>query len=100
MGDLYNELKFSRKGAFFKRVAAMHCVNPLLPNPQWRQCYQLIIHSFPGFNMSFDPKQYRHSGELARMPTHFLSFQSKCRCLCQFGNALLRLARREAKSIP
>ena len=64
MGDLYHQLKFNRKAAFFKRVAAMHCVSPLLPSPAWAECYTLLLKSFPGFKMSFNPDDYETAGKL------------------------------------
>lgn len=77
MGDLYNELKFVRKGSFFKRVAAMHSVNPTLPNPEWKNCYSLLVQSFPGFKMSFNPDEFGVSGKLkvtAVRSQHFTRF--------------------------
>ena len=62
MGDLYQQLNFHRKASFFKRVAAMHCVNPMLPSPAWSECYHLILQAFPGFRMSFDPQHYQTPG--------------------------------------
>jgi len=58
MGDLYKDLKFYRKAAFYKRVAAMHCVNPTLASPSWLECYTLLMQAFPGFKMTLDPIEY------------------------------------------
>ena len=40
LAKLYSEIKFTRKSAFFNRVAAMRCVAPQNPNPDWKLCYQ------------------------------------------------------------
>lgn len=64
MGDLYHQLKFHRKAAFFKRVAAMHCVSPALPSPAWADCYTLLLKALPGFKMSFNSTDYRVAGRI------------------------------------
>ena len=39
LSELYDLIGFQRKSAFFKRVAAMQCVAPTIPEPGWRACY-------------------------------------------------------------
>ncbi|TRY61225.1 hypothetical protein TCAL_04204 [Tigriopus californicus] len=49
LSELYGEIGFSRKSAFFHRVAAMRCVAPHNPQPEWELCYQLLLKTMPGY---------------------------------------------------
>ena len=53
---------FHRKSAFFKRVAAMQCVAPTIPEPGWRACYKLLLETLPGYSLSLDPKDFSRGG--------------------------------------
>ncbi|KAJ0174593.1 hypothetical protein K1T71_009701 [Dendrolimus kikuchii] len=55
LAELYKEIGFLRKAAFCQRLAATRQVSPNNPNPDWQQCYYLMLHSFPGHKLSLDP---------------------------------------------
>uniref|UniRef100_A0A3Q3K316 Trafficking protein particle complex 9 n=1 Tax=Monopterus albus TaxID=43700 RepID=A0A3Q3K316_MONAL len=58
LSELYELIGFHRKSAFFKRVAAMQCVAPTIPDPGWRACYKLLLETLPGYSLSLDPKDF------------------------------------------
>ncbi|XP_071229754.1 trafficking protein particle complex subunit 9-like isoform X3 [Salvelinus alpinus] len=58
LSELYHLIGFHRKSAFFKRVAAMQCVAPTIPEPGWRACYKLLLETLPGYSLCFDPKDF------------------------------------------
>uniref|UniRef100_A0A8D3DDB9 Trafficking protein particle complex subunit 9 n=1 Tax=Scophthalmus maximus TaxID=52904 RepID=A0A8D3DDB9_SCOMX len=58
LSELYELIGFHRKSAFFKRVAAMQCVAPTIPEPGWRACYKLLLETLPGYSLSLDPKDF------------------------------------------
>ncbi|XP_061885324.1 trafficking protein particle complex subunit 9 isoform X1 [Entelurus aequoreus] len=58
LSELYQLIGFRRKSAFFKRVAAMQCVAPTIPEPGWRACYKLLLETLPGYSLSLDPKDF------------------------------------------
>ncbi|XP_063041125.1 trafficking protein particle complex subunit 9 [Engraulis encrasicolus] len=58
LSELYEIIGFHRKSAFFKRVAAMQCVAPTIPEPGWRACYKLLLETLPGYSLSLDPKDF------------------------------------------
>ncbi|XP_017286658.1 trafficking protein particle complex subunit 9 isoform X1 [Kryptolebias marmoratus] len=58
LSELYELIGFHRKSAFFKRVAAMQCVAPTIPEPGWRACYKLLLETIPGYSLSLDPKDF------------------------------------------
>ncbi|XP_028819754.1 trafficking protein particle complex subunit 9 isoform X4 [Denticeps clupeoides] len=58
LSELYDLIGFHRKSAFFKRVAAMQCVAPTIPEPGWRACYKLLLETLPGYCLSLDPKDF------------------------------------------
>uniref|UniRef100_A0A8C2YZF9 Trafficking protein particle complex subunit 9 n=1 Tax=Cyclopterus lumpus TaxID=8103 RepID=A0A8C2YZF9_CYCLU len=58
LSELYERIGFHRKSAFFKRVAAMQCVAPTIPEPGWRACYKLLLETLPGYSLSLDPKDF------------------------------------------
>ncbi|XP_051526754.1 trafficking protein particle complex subunit 9-like isoform X2 [Myxocyprinus asiaticus] len=58
LSELYELISFHRKSAFFKRVAAMQCVAPTIPEPGWKACYKLLLETLPGYSLSLDPKDF------------------------------------------
>ncbi|KAK2184645.1 hypothetical protein NP493_259g02052 [Ridgeia piscesae] len=48
-----------RKAAFFRRIAAMQCVQDGA-RTAWQQCYNLLLQAYGGYNMSVDPKVFPH----------------------------------------
>lgn len=58
LSELYELIGFHRKSAFFKRVAAMQCVAPTIPEPGWKACYRLLLETLPGYSLSLDPKDF------------------------------------------
>nr|XP_046219961.1 trafficking protein particle complex subunit 9-like [Oncorhynchus gorbuscha] len=58
LSELYHLIGFHRKSAFFKRVAAMQCVAPTIPEPDWRACYKLLLETLPGYSLCLDPKDF------------------------------------------
>ncbi|XP_055081412.1 trafficking protein particle complex subunit 9 isoform X1 [Periophthalmus magnuspinnatus] len=59
LSELYELIGFHRKSAFFKRVAAMQCVAPTIPEPGWKACYKLLLETLPGYSLSLDPKDFK-----------------------------------------
>ena len=49
LADLYEGIGFKRKAAFFLRVAAMRCVAPQNPHPDWSLCYSLLLKATSGY---------------------------------------------------
>lgn len=49
LADLYKDIGFKRKAAFFLRVAAMRCVAPQNPHPDWGLCYSLLLKANAGY---------------------------------------------------
>ncbi len=49
LAKLYEDIGFKRKAAFFLRVAAMRCVAPQNPHPDWNLCYSLLIKATYGY---------------------------------------------------
>lgn len=57
LSDLYSQIGFTRKAAFCQRMAATRYVSPQNRNPNWNQCYSLMLQSFPGHKISLDPTE-------------------------------------------
>jgi len=57
IANLYDSLQFHRKASFFKRLAGMRHVSAQNQNPDWSQCYQLLVQALPGIKLSLDPKE-------------------------------------------
>ncbi|CAD7000073.1 unnamed protein product [Ceratitis capitata] len=55
--DLYHQIGYRRKAAFFQRLAALKYVQQGNPNPDWSQTYRLMLESFPGYLLSLDPME-------------------------------------------
>uniref|UniRef100_A0A673ZY66 Trafficking protein particle complex subunit 9 n=1 Tax=Salmo trutta TaxID=8032 RepID=A0A673ZY66_SALTR len=64
LSELYHLIGFHRKSAFFKRVAAMQCVAPTIPEPGWRACYKLLLETLPGYSLCLDPKDFSKGTQL------------------------------------
>ncbi|XP_059485985.1 protein brunelleschi [Neocloeon triangulifer] len=57
IAELYQSLGFLRKASFFKRLAGMRHVSAQNEDPNWSQCYQLLIQALAGLKLSLDPKE-------------------------------------------
>lgn len=57
LSNLYLQIGFTRKAAFCQRLAATRYVSPQNPTPNWNQCYNLILQSFPGHKITLDPTE-------------------------------------------
>lgn len=55
MSDLYTSFGFDRKASFCLRLAATRHVSQNNPNPDWHQCYNLMLQATSGFKLSLDP---------------------------------------------
>lgn len=53
--ELYTQIGFARKASFCQRLAATRYVSPNNPSPNWTQCYNLMLQSFPGHKLSLEP---------------------------------------------
>ena len=62
LSELYTKLGFHRKAAFFKRVAAMRCVSPHNPQPNWGLCHSLLLQLLEGYKLSLDPNEKNRFG--------------------------------------
>lgn len=57
LSDLYTQIGFIRKASFCQRLAATRYVSSQNPTPNWAQCYNLMLQSFPGHKISLDPTE-------------------------------------------
>ncbi|XP_054742019.1 protein brunelleschi [Anastrepha obliqua] len=55
--ELYHQIGYRRKAAFFQRLAALKYVQHGNPNPDWSQTYRLMLESFSGYLLSLDPME-------------------------------------------
>ncbi|XP_045585316.1 protein brunelleschi isoform X2 [Procambarus clarkii] len=62
LADLYHQIGFHRKASFFRRVAAMRCVAPQNQQPDWGQCYRLLLQTLEGYKVCLDPLEFRKDG--------------------------------------
>ncbi|XP_066984231.1 protein brunelleschi [Macrobrachium rosenbergii] len=62
LSDLYHQIGFHRKASFFRRVAAMRCVAPQNQQPDWGQCYRLLLQTLEGYKVCLDPLEFRKDG--------------------------------------
>lgn len=74
LSELYTQIGFIRKAAFCQRLAATRYVSPQNPTPNWNQCYNLMLQSFPGHKISLDPT------EISNGNGHVGEFLKICRC--------------------
>lgn len=58
ISDLYTEIGFHRKSAFYRRFAALKAVSLNLETPNWTLCYKLLIQSLSGYCLTLDPIEY------------------------------------------
>ncbi|XP_033727368.1 trafficking protein particle complex subunit 9-like [Pecten maximus] len=56
LSQLYSQIGFQRKASFFKRIAAMQCVSPQNPQPNWKLCHSLVMQCLDGYSICVDPK--------------------------------------------
>ncbi|RMC14769.1 hypothetical protein DUI87_06944 [Hirundo rustica rustica] len=76
LSELYERIGFHRKSAFFKRIAAMQCAAPSIPEPGWRACYKLLLETLPGYSLSLDPQDF--SKEKKDVTQSLESYTAKC----------------------
>ncbi|XP_011210038.2 protein brunelleschi [Bactrocera dorsalis] len=57
VSDLYHQIGYRRKAAFFQHLAALKYVQQGNPNPDWSQTYRLMLESFSGYLLSLDPME-------------------------------------------
>ncbi|XP_014228052.1 protein brunelleschi [Trichogramma pretiosum] len=57
LAELYTALGFTRKASFCLRHAALHYVSQKNQNPDWQQCYNLLLQTTSGFKLSLDPAE-------------------------------------------
>ncbi|KAH8263607.1 hypothetical protein KR044_011401 [Drosophila immigrans] len=53
--ELYQQIGYQRKAAFFQRLAALKHVQQGSQAPDWTQSYRLMLGSFTGYLLSLDP---------------------------------------------
>ncbi|KAH8279570.1 hypothetical protein KR018_002003 [Drosophila ironensis] len=53
--DLYQQIGYQRKAAFFQRLAALKHVQQGSQAPDWNQSYRLMLGSFTGYLLCLDP---------------------------------------------
>jgi len=58
ISQLYAEIGYHRKSSFYKRFAALKAVSLNLSNPNWEQCYSLLIPALEGYHLTLDPLEY------------------------------------------
>ncbi|KAL6263112.1 hypothetical protein P5V15_005912 [Pogonomyrmex californicus] len=63
LSDLYTSFGFDRKASFCLRLAATRHVSQHNPNPDWQQCYNLMLQATSGFKLSLDPVDMPPDGQ-------------------------------------
>lgn len=58
LSELYTSIGFRRKASFYRRLTATRYVSARNPETNWDQCYQLMLQSLPGHNLTLDPNDY------------------------------------------
>lgn len=53
--ELYQQIGYQRKAAFFQRLAALKHVQQGSQAPDWNQSYRLMLGSFTGYLLCLDP---------------------------------------------
>lgn len=56
LAQLFEEIGFHRKSAFFKRMAALQCVSPQNSKCNWNKCYHHLLQTLDGYKLTLDPK--------------------------------------------
>lgn len=62
LSELFSTVGFARKASFCMRLAATRHISQKNPNPDWQQCYNLVLQSCPGFKLSLDPAEMPSNG--------------------------------------
>ncbi|KYN45017.1 Trafficking protein particle complex subunit 9 [Trachymyrmex septentrionalis] len=63
LSNLYTSFGFDRKASFCLRLAATRHVSQNNPNPDWQQCYNLMLQATSGFKLSLDPVDMPPDGQ-------------------------------------
>ncbi|KYN12680.1 Trafficking protein particle complex subunit 9 [Trachymyrmex cornetzi] len=63
LSNLYTSFGFDRKASFCLRLAATRHVSQNNPNPDWQQCYNLMLQATSGFKLSLDPVDIPPDGQ-------------------------------------
>ncbi|EGI61990.1 Trafficking protein particle complex subunit 9 [Acromyrmex echinatior] len=63
LSNLYTSFGFDRKASFCLRLAATRHVSQNNPNPDWQQCYNLMLQAISGFKLSLDPVDMPPDGQ-------------------------------------
>ncbi|RWS10654.1 trafficking protein particle complex subunit 9-like isoform X1 [Dinothrombium tinctorium] len=58
IAELYSDIGYHRKAAFYKRFAALKAVSINVNQPNWEQCYNLLLPSLEGYQLTLDPIEY------------------------------------------
>ncbi|XP_029650274.1 trafficking protein particle complex subunit 9 [Octopus sinensis] len=58
LASLYSQICFHRKAAFYRRITALQSVNPQVAQPNWYQCYTLLLQALDGYGVTMDPRQF------------------------------------------
>lgn len=58
IAQLYSTKNYHRKAAFYRRIAALNAISSDRPNPDWQQCYNLLLSSLEGYRLTLDPIEY------------------------------------------
>jgi hypothetical protein len=64
LSDLYTQIGFHRKASFCRRLAATRHVSAQNPQPNWAQCYQLMLQALSGHKLSLDPTEIPKGSKL------------------------------------
>lgn len=59
IAELYANIGYLRKSAFYKRFAALKAVSTNLQNPNWERCYYLLLPALEGYFLTLDPNEYQ-----------------------------------------
>ncbi|XP_069696670.1 protein brunelleschi isoform X2 [Periplaneta americana] len=62
LSDLYTQIGFHRKASFCRRLAATRHVSAQNPQPNWSQCYQLMLQALAGHKLTLDPTEFPKDG--------------------------------------
>ncbi|KAB1251236.1 Trafficking protein particle complex subunit 9, partial [Camelus dromedarius] len=58
LSELYELIGFHCKSAFFKRVAPVQHAAPVIPEPDGKSCYRLLLQTLPGYSLSLDLQDF------------------------------------------
>lgn len=62
LSELFTAFGFTRKASFCLRLAATRHVSQNNPNPDWQQCYNLMLQAAPGLKLCLDPVEMPSDG--------------------------------------